>query len=277
MPANIVDTVTLRGGAKMPWLGLGTWRSVGKEAKQSVQWALEIGYRHIDTAAVYGNEREVGEGLRASGVKREDVFVTTKLWNDDQRQGYQRCLAAFDESLKRLGADYIDLYLLHWPVKGHFAESWRALEKLHRDGRARAIGVSNFMVHHLEELLKTATVVPMVNQVEFHPWLVQPELLEFCRKHDIIEEAWSPLIRGKVAEIPELQRLASKYRKTPAQVALRWNLHKGVVTIPKSVHRARLVENAAIFDFELTPPEVAAIDAQDRQQRVGPDPDNFAF
>jgi diketogulonate reductase-like aldo/keto reductase len=277
MPVNIADAVVLRGGSKMPWLGLGTWRSTGNEANQAVRWALEIGYRHIDTASAYGNEREVGAGVRASGVKRQDVFITTKLWNDDQRQGYDRCLAAFAESLKRLGTDYLDLYLLHWPVQGHFADSWRALEKLHRDGRARAIGVSNFMIHHLKELLKSATVVPMVNQVEFHPWLVQPELLDFCRKHDIVEEAWSPLIRGKVAEIPELQRLAGKYCKTPAQIALRWNMQHGVVTIPKSVHRARIEENSNIFDFKLTPQEMAAIDAQDRKQRVGPDPDNFAF
>src|SRR5947209_6124919 len=199
MAGSIADTVTLTNGVKMPTLGLGTWKSKeGSEVQQSIRWALEIGYRHIDTAAAYGNEQGVGEGIRSSGVPREQVFVTTKLWNDDQRKGHDACLKAFDASLSKLEMDYVDLYLVHWPVPGKYKEAWRAMEKIYASGRAKAIGVSNFMVHHLEDLLKDTKTVPMVNQVEFHPWLVQKPLMENCRKHRIVEEAWSPLMRGKI-------------------------------------------------------------------------------
>jgi diketogulonate reductase-like aldo/keto reductase len=275
---SIGDTVSLANGVRMPRLGLGTWRSAeGAEVEQSVRWALEIGYRHVDTAAVYGNERGVGRALRDSGVPREHVFVTTKVWNDDQRAGHAAVLRAFDESLRRLGTDYVDLYLVHWPVKGKYVEAWRALEQIHSTGRARAIGVSNFLVHHLEDVLKSAAVKPMVNQVEFHPRLVQRDVLEFSRRQGVVQEAWSPLMKGRAAEVPLLRDLAEKYGKTPSQVVLRWDLQHGVVTIPKSVRRERLEENADLFDFELSPDEMAQIDALDRGERIGADPDHFNF
>lgn len=278
MAGSIADTVTLTNGVKMPMLGLGTWKSKeGAEVQQAIRWALEIGYRHIDTAAAYGNEQGVGEGIRSSGVPREQVFVTTKLWNDDQRKGYDACLKAFDASLSKLGMDYVDLYLVHWPVPGQYKEAWRAVEKIYASGRAKAIGVSNFMVHHLEDLLKDTKTVPMVNQVEFHPCLVQKPLMEFCRKHRIVEEAWSPLMRGKITQLDVVTGIAMSKGKTPAQVVLKWNLQHGVVTIPKSVKRERLAENASLYDFELTAEEIARIDALDKGERVGPNPDNFNF
>ena len=278
MKFGITDTVTLGNGVKMPHLGLGTWRSAeGAEVEQSVRWALEIGYRHVDTAAVYGNERGVGRAIRDSRVPREQVFVTTKVWNDDQRAGPDAVLRAFDESLRRLGTDYVDLYLVHWPVKGKYVEAWRALEQIYSSGRVKAIGVSNFLVHHLADVLKVASVKPMVNQVEFHPRLVQRQLLDFCRRERIVQEAWSPLMKGKAGEVPLLRELAGKYGKTPSQVVLRWDLQHGVVTIPKSVRRERLVENADLFDFELSADEMAKVDALDRGERIGADPDHFNF
>lgn len=278
MAGSIADTVTLTNGVKMPMLGLGTWKSKeGAEVEQSIRWALEIGYRHIDTAAAYGNEKGVGEGIRSSGVPREQVFVTTKLWNDDQRKGYDACLKAFDTSLSKLGMDYVDLYLVHWPVPGKYKEAWRAVDEIYASGRAKAIGVSNFMVHHLEDLLKDTQTVPMVNQVEFHPWLVQKPLMEICRKHRIVEEAWSPLMRGKITQLDVVTEIAKSKGKTPAQVVLKWNLQHGLVTIPKSVKRERLVENASLYDFELTAEEMTRIDALDKGERVGPNPDNYNF
>ena len=278
MHGSIGDTVTLANGVKMPRLGLGTWKSAeGAEVEQSVRWALDIGYRHVDTAAIYGNERGVGSAVRDSGVPREQVFVTTKVWNDDQRAGRDAVLRAFDESLRRLGMDYVDLYLVHWPVKGMYKEAWRALETVYEGGRAKAIGVSNFLVHHLTDVLADARVKPMVNQVEFHPRLLQRDLMEFCRREAVVQEAWSPLMKGKVAEIPAIREIAAEHGKTPAQVVLRWNLQHGVVTIPKSVRRERLEENAALFDFQLAADEMAKIDALDRGKRVGADPDHFTF
>lgn len=278
MYGSISDTVSLSNGVKMPRLGLGTWRSSeGPEVERSVRWALELGYRHVDTAAIYGNERGVGRAIRDSGVRREDVFVTTKVWNDDQRAGHDAVLRAFEASLKRLGFDYVDLYLIHWPVKGKFKEAWRALEAIHAGGRAKAIGVSNFLVHHVEDLMRDAKVRPMVNQVELHPRLVQPELTDYSRRNGIVPEAWSPLMKGKVAEIPQIRELAQKYGKTPAQVVLRWNLQRGIVTIPKSVRRERLAENADLFDFELTPQDLDAVDRLDRGERLGAHPDHFTF
>ena len=278
MAGNISDTVTLRNGVKMPLLGLGTWQSAeGSEVEQSVRWALELGYRHIDTAAIYQNERGVGRAVREGGVPREQLFVTTKVWNDDIRAGHDAVLRAIDTSLRKLDMDYVDLYLVHWPVKGKYKEAWRAMEKIHADGKAKAIGVSNFMVHHLKDLLPDARTAPMVNQVEMHPRLVQSELMAFCRENRIVQEAWSPLMKGKVGQIPQIQETAKHHGKTAAQVALRWNIQHGVVTIPKSVKRERLVENAGIFDFQLTAQEMATIDALDKHERVGPDPDNFSF
>ena len=274
---HISATTTLNNGIAMPWLGLGTWQARGGEVKAACKWALEAGYRSIDTAYIYSNEAEVGEAVRESGVKRSDVFITTKLWNDYLRKGPDECLKAFDVSLKQLGMDYVDLYLIHWPVAGKYKDAWRVLEKIYAEKRARAIGVSNFMVHHLEDLLTSAKVVPAVNQVEFHPRLRQQQLLDLCAKHKIQHEAWGPLMQGKIGELKELHEIGAAHKKSIEQVALRWGMQKGSVMIPKSVKKERLLSNAAVFDFELSAAEVARIDALDRNQRVGADPNNFAF
>lgn len=275
---TITDTLTLSNGTKIPLLGLGTWRlSDGEEVENAVKTALQIGYRHIDTATVYRNETGVGRAIRQSGVPRSEIFVTTKVWNDDHRLGYDGVLRAFDASLQRLGMDYVDLYLVHWPVKGMYKQAWRALESIYASGRAKAIGVSNFMEHHLRDLLPEAKVKPMVNQFEFHPWLQSPGLLEMCRKENIVPTAWSPLMQGKLDEEPELGRIAAEHGKTPAQVVLRWMLQKRIVTIPKSSRPQRIAENAALYDFALTDQQIRRIDALDRGRRIGPDPDNFSF
>ena len=266
----------LHNGVAMPYLGLGVYQSeTGGEVEQAIQWALDTGYRHIDTASVYGNEAGVGLAVRESGIPREDIFVVSKVWNSDQ--GYESTLKAFDASLNRLGLDYLDLYLIHWPVGGKYKDTWRALEELYDQNRVRAIGVSNFMQHHLEDLLGSANVVPMVNQMEFHPYLVQQSLLDYCRSKSIQYEAWSPLMQGRIVEVEELNTLGEKYGKTAAQVALRWDLQKGVVTIPKTVKNHRIKENADLFNFELTEEEVALLDKLDRGKRFGPDPNNFQF
>ena len=273
---NLSSTVKLNNGVEMPWVGFGTFKSEpGKVTEQSVAWALETGYRHVDTAAFYQNEADVGRAVRASGISRSQVFVTTKVWNGDQ--GYEPALRAFEESSRKLDLGVIDLLLIHWPVKGKFAETWRAFEKLYADGRVRAIGVSNFKVHHLEELAKSSSLVPAVNQVEFHPFLVQPELLAYDAAKGIRHEAWSPLMRGRSLEDAVVVRVARAHARTPAQVLLRWDLQHGVVTIPKSVHRERIAENAALFDFELTADDMKAIDALDAGTRIGPDPDNITL
>jgi methylglyoxal/glyoxal reductase len=276
LPKHLQDATVLHNGVKMPWLGLGVWKAkAGEEVEQAVRWALEAGYRSIDTAAIYRNEEGVGKALKESGVSREDVFVTTKVWNADQ--GYETTLKAFEESRRRLGLEFIDLYLIHWPVKGKYKETWKALEKLYKDGYVRAIGVSNFQVHHLQDVMADTEIKPMVNQVEFHPYLTQKELLAFCREHQIQLEAWSPLMQGEVVNVPLIRELAEKYGKTPAQIVLRWDLQHGVVTIPKSVKKERILENAAVFDFELSAEDMAKLDALNRNHRFGPDPDNFDF
>jgi diketogulonate reductase-like aldo/keto reductase len=269
-----MDGTLLNNGLKMPWLGFGTWQiDDGQEVEHSVRSALGIGYRSIDTAAIYGNERGVGKAIRESGIPREDVFLTTKVWNDAQRAG--RTLAAFEESLERLQTEYVDLYLIHWPVEGYSQETWRVMEEIYQSGRAKAIGVSNFLVHHLEDLLRESHIIPSVNQVEFHPFLVQPELLRFCQSHKIQVEAWSPLMSGQIFTVATLQKLAEKYARTPAQIALRWNLQHEVVTIPKSTHAHRIAENSLIFDFELSQADMNLLDALDEGKRTGPDPDTF--
>ncbi len=276
MIKSIQDTITLHNGVTMPRFGLGAWRSEpGAETETAVRWALDAGYRHIDTAAVYQNEESVGKAVNESGIPREEIFVTTKVWNTSQ--GYDRTLKAFDKSLERMGMKYVDLYLVHWPKQGTFKDTWRALETLYEQGRAKAIGVSNFLVHHLEDLLADAKVKPMVNQVEFHPRLQQPALLEFDRKHGIVHEAWSPIMRGNVMDIPELKEIGRKHGKSPIHVSLRWELQKDVVTIPKSVKKDRIEDNADVFDFELTPAEMKIIDGLDREERVGPHPDHIDF
>ncbi|WP_067935458.1 aldo/keto reductase [Alicyclobacillus kakegawensis] len=272
---HLADATVLHNGVQMPWFGLGVWQAKdGEEVEQAVKAALRHGYRHVDTAAVYGNETGVGKAIRESGVAREEVFVTTKVWNSDQ--GYDSTLRAFEASRQRLGFEYVDLYLIHWPVKGKYKDTWKALEKLYQDGVVRAIGVSNFQIHHLEDLMADSQIVPMVNQVEYHPLLTQKELHAFCKQHNIQLEAWSPLMQGNLNQ-PLLADLAHKYGKTPAQIVLRWDLQNEVVTIPKSVHENRIVENAGVFDFELSAEDMQKIDGLNQNHRFGADPDNFNF
>jgi len=274
---DIKGSFTLRNGVHMPYLGLGTYQSENShdEVTDAVKSALEVGYRHIDTASVYKNEEGVGKGIKASDVPREDIFVVSKVWNADQ--GYETTLKSFEDSLGRLQLDYLDLFLVHWPVKGKYKETWKALEYLYTQKKVRAIGVSNFLQHHLEDLMTDATIVPMVNQMEFHPYLVQQELIDFCVKNTIQYEAWSPFMVGKVFELDFCNQLAKKYGKSVAQIILRWNLQKGVITIPKSVHAARISSNADIFDFELSTADIAFLDGFDRNERTGAHPDHFDF
>jgi diketogulonate reductase-like aldo/keto reductase len=273
---DLTSTVQLNNGVAMPWVGLGVFKSPpGEETEQAVRWGLEIGYRHIDTAAYYQNEADVGRAVKDSKVPREQVFITTKVWNSDQ--GYESTLTAFDRSRKNLGVDVVDLYLVHWPVKGKYVQTWKALEKLLADGKVRAIGVSNFLAHHLEDLMRSSSVPPSVNQVEFHPFLVQEELLAFDARARVQHEAWAPLMRARSLDQPVIVEIARKHERTPAQIVLRWDLQRGVVTIPKSVHRERILENSRLFDFTLEPDEVKRISALDADQRIGPHPDNITF
>lgn len=273
---DLQGAFTLHNGVKMPYFGLGVYLSKdGNEVINAVKWAIEAGYRHIDTASIYKNEEGVGEGIKQSGIARDSLFVVSKVWNNDQ--GYDSTLTAFEASLNRLGLDYLDLYLIHWPVAGKYKETWKALEKIYAEGRARAIGVSNFMQHHLEDLLTTAEIVPMVNQMEFHPYLVQQDLIDFCNSKAIQYEAWSPMMQGRIFEMEEFKVLAEKYNKSIAQIVLRWNLEKGVVTIPKSSKKERIIANADLFDFELSNKDIALLDNMHKGQRFGPDPDNFDF
>lgn len=274
MPTSIQDTTTLHNGVKMPWFGLGVFKvKEGSEVVESVKAAIKNGYKSIDTAAIYQNEEGVGQGIRESGIPREELFVTSKVWNADQ--GYESTLQAFETSLQKLGLDYLDLYLIHWPGqdKERFKATWKALEKLYKDGRVRAIGVSNFHVHHLEDLLEDAEIKPMVNQVEYHPHLAQKELKSFCQNHGIQLEAWSPLKQGQLLDDPTINEIAQKYGKSAAQVILRWDLQNEVVTIPKSIKEHRIIENADIFDFELSHEDMEKIDGLNKDERVGSDPE----
>lgn len=272
----ITDTTTLQNGVEMPVLGVGTFQAdEGGEVEQAVRWALDLGYRSIDTASAYENEAGVGRAIRDSGIAREDIFVTTKVWNEDQ--GYDQTLQAFDASLGRLQLDYVDLYLIHWPVKDKVRDTWRALQRIYDDGRAKAIGVSNFLQVHLRELLNDSQMPPMVNQVEFHPHLQQAELVDYCQSQGIQVEAWSPLMKGEVFDLPELKSIGDKYGKSAGQVTLRWQLQRGIVTIPKSVKRDHLESNAQIFDFTLSDEDMRAINALDQGRRTGPDPATFGF
>lgn len=273
---DLQGTFVLHNGVQMPYFGLGVYLSKdGTEVINAVRDALDHGYRHIDTAAIYDNEEGVGIGIKESRVPRRDIFLVSKVWNTDQ--GYDSTLRAFEASLKRLDTDYLDLYLTHWPKGELSKETWKALERLYKEKRIRAIGVSNFLQHHLEDLLTSAEIVPMVNQMEFHPYLVQQDLVDFCRAKGIQYEAWSPMMQGNIFDLEIMKALASKYNKTVAQIVLRWDLQKGVVTIPKSSKKERIISNASIFDFELSAEDMHRLDALDRGKRFGPDPDNFDF
>lgn len=274
MIKHLQDTITLNNNVKMPGFGLGVYKvEDGETVIDAVSSALSVGYRLIDTAGFYDNEEGVGKAINESGIPRDEIFVTSKVWNDNQ--GYESTLQAFDESLKKLNLDYMDLYLIHWPVSGKFKETWRAMEKLYQEGRVRAIGVSNFHVHHLQELLKDAEVTPAVNQIEFHPHLTQDDVLNFCKENQIQMQAWSPLKKGRIFEDPQLVEIANKYNKSVPQVILRWDIQKGVATIPKTINKNRMVENADIFDFELTSEEVEQITNMNKNERTGSNPDDF--
>ncbi|SEC03842.1 Aldo/keto reductase [Paramicrobacterium humi] len=269
-----VPTLTLRTGFTIPQIGLGVYKVPAEQTADVVLTALEAGYRHVDTATLYRNEKAVGEGIRRSGVPREELFVTTKVWDDDH--GYDSTLAAFDRSLDLLGLDYLDLYLIHWPVpsRDRYVETWHALERLAADGRVRSIGVSNFHAHHLERLSAESESVPAVNQIETHPWLPQHEDRAYGETHGIVTEAWSPLARGRVLGDETLGRLAAKHGVSAAQIVIRWHLQLGNVVIPKSVTPARIRENLDVFGFELDFEDLAAIAELETGERTGSDPDD---
>jgi len=280
MTLHLQSKATLSNGVQMPWVGLGVFQvEEGQELEHAVKSAIVHGYRSIDTAAIYQNEAGVGKGIRqglqAAGISREEIFVTSKVWNSDL--GYESTIAAYEQSLQKLGLDYLDLYLIHWPVANKYKDAWRALEALYKAGKVKAIGVSNFLQHQLEDLMADAEIIPMVNQMEHHPRLVQKELQLFCRTNSIQFEAWSPLMQGQLLENEQLIEIASRYQKSVTQIILRWNLQNGVVTIPKSTKEHRIIENAALYDFELTSEDMDKIEAMDQHKRVGPDPDHFDF
>ncbi|MBD2895495.1 aldo/keto reductase [Actinomadura nitritigenes] len=271
-----VPDVRLNDGAMMPQLGFGVFQVTDEEAEHAVEVALRDGYRSVDTASAYGNEEGTGRALRASGLPREELFITTKLWNSDQ--GYDQTLRAFDASMRRLGLDYLDLYLIHWPMPGHdtYMDTWRAFEKLKEDGRIRSIGVSNFTIDTLRRVMDESGTVPAVNQIELHPYFQQDELRAFHREHGIHTEAWAPLGQGQgLLDDPVLDRIAQAHGRTPAQVVLRWHLQIGNVVIPKSVTPRRIAENIDVFGFDLGPDDMKAIGELDKGARVGPDPATF--
>ncbi|HWK21671.1 MAG TPA: aldo/keto reductase [Ureibacillus sp.] len=272
----MIPVKTLANGVNMPYLGLGVYKMTDREeAIQAMSKALEIGYRAIDTAALYHNEEEVGEAIRASDVPRDQIFVTTKVWNSDQ--GYDQTLRAFETSLKKLGLDYLDLYLTHWPVEDKFVDTYRAIERLYEEKLIRVTGVSNHHEHHLEKILLKANVKPMVNQVELHPYLSQEPLRAFCKENDIAVTAWSPLGRGGILQDETILKIAEEVGKTSAQVILRWHNQHDIITIPKSVTPNRIEENCQIFDFELSADQMTQMDQLHRDKRFGQNPDNFKF
>jgi 2,5-diketo-D-gluconate reductase A len=278
---SAVPSITLNDGRTIPQLGFGVFQIEPKDTAKAVSQALEIGYRHIDTAEMYGNEQGVGEAIRASGLDRGEIFVTSKLHNGSHRPDDAR--KVFDATLAELGFDYVDLFLIHWPLptlyNGDFVSTWKALMEFHRDGRARSIGVSNFQIEHLERLAAETDRVPAVNQIEVHPYFTNDAVRGYGREHQIATEAWSPIAQGKVLGDPTLTEIAGKVGKTPAQVVLRWHLQRGDIVFPKSATPSRMKENFELFDFELEPAELARISALDRGERgrIGPNPDTFAY
>jgi methylglyoxal/glyoxal reductase len=275
-----VPSLTLNNGIDMPQLGYGVFRvEEGTELEKAVETAIRMGYRSIDTAAIYGNEKSVGNGVRnaidAGLVTREELFITSKVWNDGL--SYDETIAAYEESLEKMGLDYLDLYLIHWPGKDKYMESWKALQALYKDGRIKSIGVSNFEVHHLETLLNEAEIKPVVNQIEFHPKLTQKEVRTFCEEHNIRVEAWSPLMNAELLKNDTVQEMAKSVGKSAAQVILRWDLQHGIITIPKSMTESRMKENISLFDFELSEEQMKQIDELNENKRSGPDPDEFDF
>ncbi|MFL6101134.1 MAG: aldo/keto reductase [Actinomycetales bacterium] len=277
MTTATVPTITLNNGVEIPQLGFGVFQVPPRETREATLAALDVGYRHIDTAEMYGNEREVSEAVRASGLDRDEVFLTSKLNNG--YHAYDDALQAFDRSLAEMELERLDLFLIHWPLAqvSDFVETWRAMEEMYRSGRVRAIGVSNFQPHHLRRLLNETEVVPAINQVEVHPYLTQDEVRAFDAEHGIATEAWSPIARGRVVDDPVINRIGRAHDKTPAQVTLRWHVQRGDIVFPKSVKRSRMEENFRIFDFELGPDEMGDISALDRGERTGPDPDSFSY
>lgn len=272
----LIPTKKLLNGVEMPYLGLGVYKMEDREeALVAMTKALELGYRAIDTAALYNNEKEVGEAIRTSNIPRKEIFVTTKVWNSDQ--GYDETLRAFETSLKKLGLDYIDLYLTHWPVEEKFVDTYRAIERLYEEKLIRVPGVSNHHAHHLQKIFAKANVQPMVNQVECHPYLQQDELKQFCKEHQIAVTAWAPIGKGRILQDKTLTELASKYGKTPAQIILRWHYQEDTITIPKSVTPSRIEENMQIFDFELSTEDMLKIKSINKNERMGQNPDNFHF
>lgn len=270
-----VPALTLNDGVEIPQLGFGVFQIPPEETQEAVEEALGVGYRHIDTAAAYGNEAGVGSAIATSGIDREDVFVTTKLWNSEQ--GYDSALRAFDDSLERLGTEFVDLYLIHWPQPDRdlFGDTWRAFERIHEEGRVRSIGVSNFRVEDLERLAQEAEKLPSVNQIELHPRFQQAELRAWGAEHGVAIEAWSPLAQGDVLEDGTVETVAAHHDRTPAQVILRWHLQVGNVVIPKSATPERIRENFEVFDFELSEDDMAALERLDTGERIGPDPGTF--
>ncbi|MEY9962544.1 2,5-diketo-D-gluconate reductase A [Streptacidiphilus sp. MAP12-16] len=274
---NAVPTVRLNNGVQIPQLGFGVFQIKPADTVAATLAALEVGYRHIDTAEMYGNEKEVGQAVRESGLAREDVFVTSKLNNGFHAR--DAALKAFDRSLADLGFDYLDLFLVHWPLPGvgDFVETWKAMIEIYGSGRAKAIGVSNFQTNHLRRLLQETEIVPAANQIEVHPYLTQDEVRAFDAEHGIATEAWSPIAQGKVLDDPVISRIAQRLSRSTAQVTLRWHLQRGDIVFPKSVTRSRIEENFALFDFELTDDDMAAISGLNRNERTGPDPDTFNY
>lgn len=270
MDFNVNSTLKLNNGVDIPIIGLGTWTLTGKDAYNAVLIALQAGYRLIDTAMMYGNERKIGEAVKDSDIPREEIFVTTKVWNTDH--GYNKALKAFERSLKKLNMSYVDLYLIHWPVTGLRNETWKALEKIYKDGKARSIGVSNFTILHLNELFKTTSTIPAVNQVEFSPFLYQKELMEFCQANKIVVEAYSPLTRGNKLDNDQLKAIGKKYGKKPAQILLRWGIQHNIIQIPKSRSKNHITENIDIFDFQLDKDDMEQLDNLNENFRNVDDP-----